>query len=277
MWRERVGEIPGVKELTFSSGTNIGGDAPLSFNLIGSNFESLEAAARELEQKLGEYDGVLDIRNSIASGGEEIKLSIKPEAEALGLTMSSLGRHVRQAFYGEEAQRIQRGKDELRVMVRYPIEERRSIADLENMRIRTPTGDEVPFGEVAEVSFGKGYSTISRIDRQRTITVEADIDPAIVEPAQIIRTMSTEFIPELLGRYPGVQYGLERVDTALHLLGTLPDVLEHLLVFDDFSGRHQACQRHDVAAAVEQLVVDLDRAQHDHRGRYQRGADQRGQ
>ena len=94
-------------------------------------------------------------------------------------------------------------------MVRYPIEQRRSIADLENMRIRTPSGDEVPFRDVAEVEFGKGYSSIARLDRQRTVTVSADIDPAIVEPRQIIADMSVEFIPELLSRYPGVQYGLE--------------------------------------------------------------------
>ena len=125
--------------------------------------------------------------------------------------MASLGRQVRQAFYGEEAQRIQRGKDELKVMVRYPIGERRSIADLENMRIRTPAGDEVPFTEVAEVEFGKGYSMISRIDRQRTVTVGADIDPALVEPGQIIRKVSAEFIPELLARYPGVEYGLSLI------------------------------------------------------------------
>ena len=209
MWRERVGEVPGVKELKFISVGHIGGGAPLSFRLNGNNMEMLEAASAELATELAKFEGVFDIVNSADQGAEEIKLKIKPEAEALGLTMSSLGRQVRQAFYGEEAQRIQRGKDELRVMVRYPIEERRSVADLENMRIRTPAGDEVPFAEVAEVSFGKGYSTISRIDRQRTISVEADIDPAVVEPTQIIRTMSTEFIPELLARYPGVQYGLE--------------------------------------------------------------------
>jgi multidrug efflux pump subunit AcrB len=123
--------------------------------------------------------------------------------------MSSLGRQVRQAFYGEEAQRIQRGKDELRVMVRYPMEERRSIADLENMRIRTPEGDEVPFASVAEVSFGQGYSRIQRLDRSRTVTVSADINSDIVEPGQVIREMTSEFIPGLLSRYPGVKYGLE--------------------------------------------------------------------
>ncbi len=209
MWRERVGELPGLKELKFMAVGHIGGGAPLSFRLNGSNMDMLEAAAAELAAELGQYEGVFDIVNSAEQGAEEIKLKIKPEAEALGLTMASLGRQVRQAFYGEEAQRIQRGKDELKVMVRYPIEERRSIADLENMRIRTPGGDEVPFRDVAEVSFGKGYSSISRIDRQRTVTVDADIDPALVEPRQVIATMNETFIPELLSRYPGVEYGLE--------------------------------------------------------------------
>jgi multidrug efflux pump subunit AcrB len=208
-WRERVGEIPGVKELTFTDADHIGGGPPLSFELSGSDYVALEEAAAELETKLAEYEGIYDIRNSSTSGGEEIRLRIRPAAEALGLTISALGRQVRQAFYGEEAQRIQRGKDELKVMVRYPIEERRSVADLENMRIRTPAGDEVPFESVAEMSFGKGYSTITRLNRKRTVTVSADIDPKIVEPAKIIKTISEDYIPELLARYPSVSYGLE--------------------------------------------------------------------
>ena len=178
LWRDRVGEIPGVKKLTFTDGNHFGGGPPLSFRLSGGNLEVLENAAGELETKLAGYEGVFDIENSFDTGGQEIKLAIKPEAEALGLTITSLGRQVRQAFYGEEAQRIQRGKDELKVMVRYPLEDRRSIADLENMRIRTPAGDEVPFGSVADVTFGNSYSRISRLNRERTITVSADIDPA---------------------------------------------------------------------------------------------------
>jgi multidrug efflux pump subunit AcrB len=209
MWRDAVGEIPGMKELKFRAAGHIGGGSPLSFKLSGSNYEALEAAATELATELATYEGLFDISNSAMSGSDEIKLTIKPEAEALGLTMSSLGRQVRQAFYGEEAQRIQRGKDELRVMVRYPLEERRSIADLENMRIRTPAGDEVPFSSVAEVSLGKGYSQINRLNRERTVTVSSDLDPERVEPQQIIRTMAEEYIPDLLSRYPGVKYGLE--------------------------------------------------------------------
>jgi multidrug efflux pump subunit AcrB len=209
MWRDKVGEIAGAKELDFSDGNGFGGGPPLSFALSGNNYESLENAARELEDRLHEYEGLFDVRNSISSGGEEIRLSIKPEAEALGLTMAMLGRQVRQAFYGEEAQRIQRGKDEVRVMVRYPRDDRRSVADLENMRIRTVDGDEVPFGSVADISYGRAYSGINRLNRKRTVTVSADIDPEQVEPGVIIEEISSTFIPELLSRHPGVSYGLE--------------------------------------------------------------------
>ncbi len=177
--------------------------------MSGANYQRLEQAAVELEAELGEYTGVFDIRNTALAGGDEIKLTIKPEAEALGLTMSSLGRQVRQAFYGEEAQRIQRGKNEIKVMVRYPREERRSVADLENMRIRTPGGDEVPFESVAEISFGKGFSRISRLNRERTVTVSADIDSNIVEPQEIISEITEDFIPGLLSRYPGTSFDLE--------------------------------------------------------------------
>ncbi len=209
MWRARAGEIVGVKDLTFSDGNRFGGGPPLSFNLIGDNLTTLQRAANELQLKLQGYEGVFDITNSLDSGGEEIRLTIRPEAEALGLTMASLGRQVRQAFYGEEAQRIQRGKDELKVMVRYPLDDRRSIADLENMRIRTPTGDEVPFQSVAEIEFGQAFSRIRRQDRKRSVTVSADTDPNLVEPGELVKEISDDYIPTLLRKYAGVKYSLE--------------------------------------------------------------------
>lgn len=220
MWRERAGEFAGVKELTFTDAEGFGGGPPLSFSLTGDDITVLQAAAGELQEKLREYDGVFDIVNSLDTGGEEIRLRIKPEAEALGLTMSSLGRQVRQAFYGEEAQRIQRGKDELKVMVRYPKEDRRSIADLENMRIRTPSGDEVPFFVVADIEFSQAYSSIRRQDRKRTATVSADIDPELVEPDPIIEEISEEYIPTLLPKYPGVGYALEGASQEMEQLKT---------------------------------------------------------
>jgi multidrug efflux pump subunit AcrB len=208
-WRKKVGEIAGAKELRFFASTNAGGGAKINFQFSGSHFEQMNNAAKELETKLSTYDGVFDIRNSFSRGSQEIQLKIKPTAELLGLTMSDLGRQVRQAFYGEEAQRIQRGREELKVMVRYPRAERHSIADLENMRIRTPNGDEVPFSAVADVSIDSSPATINRADRKRTIAVTADIDPAKASSKDVIAEIREDFMPALLARYPGVQYSME--------------------------------------------------------------------
>jgi multidrug efflux pump subunit AcrB len=209
MWRDRVGEIPGIRDLKFQGENGFDSGDPINLRLSGANYEALESAAEELEAELSSFAGIFDISNSAFAGGDEIRLKIKPEAEALGLTQSSLGRQVRQAFYGEEAQRIQRGRDDLRVMVRYPADERRSIINLENMRIRTPSGDEVPFASVAEIEIGKGYSRISRLNRERAVTITADLDSDLVAPQEIIRNLSESFIPDLLARYPGISYGLE--------------------------------------------------------------------
>ena len=208
-YREKVGELPGVKDLRFFAGTNAGGGAKLEFKLTGANYVQLEKAADELQIKVAEFDGVFDIRNSFSTGAQEIKLKIKPEAELLGITQSSLGRQVRQAFYGEEAQRIQRGRDEVKVMVRYPQQERRSISNLENMRIRAADGTEVPFYDVAEVEIGNSFSSISRVNRKRAITISADINPEKVESQVVITDITKNFIPDLLQKYPSVSYGLE--------------------------------------------------------------------
>lgn len=208
LWREKVGSIPGAKEVRYTSSEGVGGSR-INFQLTGDSYEQIDKVATELESKLREYDGVYDIRDSYNRGTEEIRLKIKPEAELLNLTMADLGRQVRQAFYGEEAQRIQRGRDEIRVMVRYPREERRSFANLENMRIRTPDGNEVPFSAVAEVNFGSSNAAINRVDRKRTITVTADSDPDKIQSGDLIEDISTNYIPQLLKKYRGVEYSLQ--------------------------------------------------------------------
>ncbi|WP_394172609.1 efflux RND transporter permease subunit [Thalassotalea litorea] len=209
LWREEVGLIPGVRELRLFAGTNAGGGSALEFQLTGKNDDELELAGLLLQAKLSEYDGVYDIRNSFSRGQEEIKLRIKPAAEVLGLTLTDLARQTRQAFYGEEAQRIQRGRDELKVMVRYPEDERRSLADLENMWVRTPIGDEVPFYQVADIELGQGFSRITRINQKRSITIAAEIDAAKVESRKIIADVNDQIIPEILAKYPSVKYGME--------------------------------------------------------------------
>ncbi len=207
-WRERVGSIPGTQELRFFSSTSAGGGSAINLRLTGADYGQLEMAANALEQRLSEYDGVFDVANSYSRGGDEIRLRLRPGAEQLGLDSSTLGTQVRQAFFGEEAQRILRGRDELRVMVRYPEAERRSVANLENMRIRTADGSEVPFSEVADFDIGEGFASISRIDRQRTVSVTADVDPQIAQSAAVVRDVMRNYIPELQESYPDVNFGL---------------------------------------------------------------------
>jgi multidrug efflux pump subunit AcrB len=204
-WREAVGEVAGAKELRFMASAGIGGDASLSFRLVGPDYPTLEKAAKELQEKLAEYDGVYDIRNSDSAGSKELVLSLKPGAEALGISLYDLGLQVRQAFYGEEAQRIQRGKDEIRVMVRYPRDKRESLTSLEDMRVRTPGGAWVPFTAVAHYQLVEGYSAIQREDRKRAITVKADINPDKIESQKVITEIYTQFMPKLMAKYPGVK------------------------------------------------------------------------
>ena len=209
MWRDKVEDMPGVKKLTFDSGRNIGGGSSISFNILGEDIKQLEEASKQLERKLTEYEGVFDIRSSLNVGGEEIKLDIKPQAESLGLSMASVGRQVRQAFYGEEAQRIQRGKNEIKVMVRYPEEDRTSIGNLESMRIRNNNGDEIPFSYVATASFGKAYSSIIRENGIRVVTVSADADSSTVEPRRVISDITENYIPEMRDKFPQLKFDLE--------------------------------------------------------------------
>lgn len=174
-WRELVGEIPGTVELTFSSESAAGGNA-IDLELVGADLNLLEAATEEIKATLADFTGVIDISDSNIEGKRELKLGIRPRGEALGLRLDDVARQVRQGFFGDEIQRLQRGKDEVKVFVRYPVEERKSIADLENMKIRTPDGAEVPFSEVATAEFGRAFASIQRTDQQRAIRITADID-----------------------------------------------------------------------------------------------------
>lgn len=207
-WRAETPPIPDVVELTFSADLFSAGD-PIDIQLRSENVEHLRAAAERLKQKLSDFAGVFEISDSFREGKQEIKLDILPAAQSLGLTLDDLASQVRQAFYGEEAQRIQRGRDDVRVMVRYPREARRSLADLDNLRIRTPQGGEVPFYSVARAELGRGYATIKRADRQRVINVRADVDVKQVAPNEIIADLQKSFMPELAADYPGLRYSLE--------------------------------------------------------------------
>ncbi|NDY96051.1 efflux RND transporter permease subunit [Wenzhouxiangella limi] len=209
IWREEVGEIPGVRAMRIGGAGGPGGDGPdLSFQLVGRDLAQLESAAAELEAQIRSYNGTFDIRNSFDGGTRELQLEIRPEAESLGLTQQDLARQVRQAFFGEEVQRIQRGQDDVRVMVRYPREQRSSEGYLESMRIRTPAGEAVPFSAVADVTVGSSPSLIRRYDRERSISVSARVDKDLAEPGRISSDLREVHLPQILSSYPDVRYRL---------------------------------------------------------------------
>ena len=209
LWREEVGEMPGVRGLRIGGGGGPGGDGPdLSFQLVGRDLVQLQGAAAALEERIRAYNGTFDVRNSYEGGLRELQLSIRPEAEVLGLSQQDLARQVRQAFFGEEVQRIQRGQDEVRVMVRYPTEQRRSEGYLESMRIRAPNGGAVPFSSVADVEVGSSPSIIRRFDRERSISVTGRVDKDLVEPGRIAAELRDTHLPNILANYPNVSYRL---------------------------------------------------------------------
>ncbi|MBI4577655.1 MAG: efflux RND transporter permease subunit [Planctomycetes bacterium] len=207
-WREAVGGVPGAVELGFSSSLISSGRA-VDVQLAGNDPGALRLAAGGLKAALASYPGVQDIADSERPGKQELVLTLRPGAEALGFRLWDLARQVRAGFYGEEAQRVQRGRDDVRVMVRYPAAERRSVGDLEAMRVRTGTGLEVPFGEVASVEAARGYSAIRRADLRRTVNVTADVDSTVVTADEVLDHLKAEVLPNLVSAHPGLGWTLE--------------------------------------------------------------------
>ncbi|MCA9756914.1 MAG: efflux RND transporter permease subunit [Candidatus Eisenbacteria bacterium] len=207
-WREMTGSIPDAVELRFNSSLFSAGDA-LNIQLSGLDLDQLRAAADAVKAKLAEYPGVSDISDSFREGKKEIELDIRPEAEALGITLQDLALQVRQGFYGAEVQSIQRGRDEVKVYVRYPRSERASLGDLENMRIRTPAGLEVPFHTVANASLTRGFASIKRVDRMRTVNVTADVDDDQATAGEILGDLRSGFLPKVSADHGGIKFSFE--------------------------------------------------------------------
>ncbi|SDB12764.1 Multidrug efflux pump subunit AcrB [Pseudidiomarina indica] len=208
-WREKVPEIAGVKALNFQ-GSIVGGSSfDVEFQLTGRNLEELSAAATLLRHELASFEGVFDIEDTFGEGNDEVVLELKPLATAMGITLQDLATQVRFAFYGAEAQRVQRDDEEVKVMVRYPLSERQSVGNLESMKLRTADGSLIPFTELADIRFAKGYNTISRINGERSVNVRARVDKSSVQPFDIVRQVRDEKIQPILDRYPSVGFKLE--------------------------------------------------------------------
>jgi multidrug efflux pump subunit AcrB len=221
-WRELVEpNLPPDAEVEFSAALT-GADKDVQVRLRAPSTETLIAASKDLKDTLASYSGVFGIRDSYEEGKREIDLDLEPAGEQLGLRQADVARQVRQAFYGEEVQRMQRGRDDVRVMLRFPAAERRELSELERMRVRTADGAEVPLGDVATASLSRGYASIDRSNRQRSLVVEADIDTQVQNKEALRRELEETILPGLEARHAGLVTGFsgtekERSDSLAQL------------------------------------------------------------
>lgn len=202
--RDVVGPIIGVESLVYGSGGNFGG-VPVSVSLLGSNILELKAVKKELKQQLQDNILLKDVTDNDPAGIKEIRLQLKENAQALGLNLRNVMGQVRAAFFGVQAQRFQRGQDEIRVWVRYDRDNRSSINNLDNMRVTTPTGQKIPLSEISYYSIERGDVAINHLDGRREIQVSADIkDPKKTSSTDIMAEIRDDIMPEILSKYPTV-------------------------------------------------------------------------
>ena len=206
-WRELVGDIPGVETLTFGSRSGGPGGKPIEFKLLAPEHQmaELEQAVEEAKAELAKYPGVFDITDDSRPGKWELQLREKPGSVALGVPLESIARTVRASYYGEEVMRLQRGRHEVKLMVRYPEEDRESLASFNSIRVDAGDGIQRPITELADVNITRGYSEINRVDQRRSITISTDIEEDEGNAKEIIGTLQRAFIPGLLEKYPFVR------------------------------------------------------------------------
>jgi multidrug efflux pump subunit AcrB len=204
-WRERVGPLAEVRKLTYSSQQVAFGD-PIRVELTAGSDATLDLVIPEVEAQLRAIDGVFDVRNERDTGKREFTFTLKPEARSYGLTLESLALQVRAAFFGDEALRVQRGREDVRVYVRLPKAQRSAMTDLEQYRIRTPGGGFVPLREVAEINEGVSPSSIQRRDGRRIIAVTGNIDLQSLTSNQVNAFITGNIMPPLQARFPDLTY-----------------------------------------------------------------------
>ena len=201
-FRELVGDIPDADQIDVVYTIN-DNDADVTYLLKHRDTEQLSLASRDLKAHLSSYDGTFFVRDSQRGETDEIILNLRPGAEKLGITLADVSRQVRQAYYGEEVQRLPRSNGDVKVMVKYPLEQRRNLSSLNNFRVRTIDGREVPLLSVIEVELSNGAQRIQRRDGERFIRVRADMDHDLM--GDITKDVTDNFVPELEARYPGLE------------------------------------------------------------------------
>jgi multidrug efflux pump subunit AcrB len=209
LWRDQSGVIPGLKSIKFESDAGgPGRGAAISVELTHQRMDHLEKASAELADALRFYSNVTDIDDGFSPGKQQIDFTIKPEARSLGLDAREVARQVRHAFYGAEALRQQRGRNEVKVMVRFPIQERISEYSLEEMVLKAPNGTEIPLRDAVAITRGRAYTDINRRQGRRIVTVSADVNPRS-QTGQVLASVRSEYLPGLQEKYPGLTFSFE--------------------------------------------------------------------
>ncbi|MTB52487.1 efflux RND transporter permease subunit [Lewinella sp. W8] len=200
--RQEVGPIDEAEIISYGARSFFG--KPVSVSLVGSNINELEQATQELKTELEQLSDLTDVVDNNQEGLREINISLKEKARYLGLDLQDIVGQVRSAFFGSEAQRLQRGEDEVRVWLRYGEDSRRSVADLQSMRIRLPDGSEYPLSEIVQLEPQRGVIAINHVDGKREVKVEADVSNNAVSVTDVNAKVQEEILPAVLSRYPGV-------------------------------------------------------------------------
>lgn len=206
-WRGLIGNIPGSESLAFRAEIGRSSD-PIDVQLSATSITLLQQVADKVKERLATYPTVFDIADSMSNGKQELQIELTRQGKALGLTRNDITQQVRVAYFGSQVQRIQRGRDDVRVMVRLPLKERQAIADLEHILITTPSGGQVPLSHVAQLIPGQSPSSIRRIDRYRVLNVTADLDKTQTNMT-VLNADLKQFLDELVAKYPGVSHSLE--------------------------------------------------------------------
>ena len=209
IWRENAGDIAGLETISFKSEIGRSTGAAVDVQLSHRDTAVLDAASVELAERLRSFEGVKDIDSGVAMGKPQFNLELTPEGRSMGLTSTDLARQTRSFFFGSEALRQQRGRNEIKVMVRLPENERSTLHTIDTVMLRTPSGGEIPFREAATANEGRAYTSIKRTDGRRVNSVTADIDPAVANGNEIASALETDVLPDFMQRFPGLTWTFE--------------------------------------------------------------------
>ncbi|AWB67279.1 acriflavine resistance protein B [Saccharobesus litoralis] len=205
-WRRMIGDIPGAESVSFRAEIGRSSD-PIDVQLVGNSLETLQSVADKVKVRLATYPTVYDIADTLSNGKQELQIELTELAKTLGLTRNEVSRQIRSAYFGSQVQRIQRGRDDVRVMVRLPLEERQSLADLQSLLINTSNGA-IPLAHLVTFTPGQSPSTIQRIDRYRTVRVTADIVKDETNMT-VLQADLKAYLDDLVAQYPGISHSLE--------------------------------------------------------------------